>query len=164
MCKIVQNPNDIPLHTYLLKKASLFPQKNLCFLSLIFYNTSNHNLSSILLLFNNLWHIIHQGLWLIINPYQYLYISWGAVHSSKGTLFNWMWMSYRPSLNKSPDHFATCRNTHIQGEKQFDQNISYSLIETAWAIHSFLMSNINWTHMKICFRWWCLRSVWMMKA
>ena len=164
MCKIVQNPNDIPLHTYLLKKASLFPQKNLCFLSLIFYNTSNHNLSSILLLFNNLWHIIHQGLWLIINPYQYLYISWGAVHSSKGTLFNWMWMSYRPSLNKSPDHFATWRNTHVQGEQWFDQNISYSLIETAWAIHSFLMSNINWTHMKICFRWWCLRSFWMMKA
>ena len=98
---------------------------------------------SILLLFNNLWHIVHQGLWLIINPYQYLYISWGAVHSSKGTLFNWMWMSYRPSLNKSPDHFATCRNTHIQGEQRFDQNISYSSIETAWAIHSFLMSNIS---------------------
>lgn len=78
-----------------------------------------------------------------------------------------MWMSYRPSLNKSPDHFATCRNTHIQGEKKFDQNISYSLIETAWAIHSFLMSNINWTDtwkyvlgddVWDLFEWWKLRK------
>lgn len=64
-------------------------------------------------------------LWSTKSKKAYRWVKSGASHSSNGIARKCICMSYRPSLNKSPIHLATCTHTHARAHTEHCHQLLY---------------------------------------